>query len=78
MSLHRIQETQQEQPKRKPLVGKSDFKVAIEHKHELYYVDKSLLIEGERYLFACGQYIENNPVKAKMVKKANDWLYSSS
>ena len=25
---------------------------------------RSLLIENEAYLYACGQYIENNPVKA--------------
>jgi putative transposase len=39
---------------------------------------KSLLIEDERYLNACGLYIENNPVKAGMVKKAVDWPYSSA
>ena len=39
---------------------------------------KSLLIENEQYLYACGLYIENNPVKAKMVEKMEDWDYSSS
>lgn len=39
---------------------------------------KSLLIEDEGYLYACGLYIEHNPVKAKMVGKAEDWPYSSS
>ncbi|HLF17562.1 MAG TPA: transposase [Candidatus Omnitrophota bacterium] len=38
---------------------------------------KSLLIENEEYLLACGQYIEANPVKAEMVKKNEDWPYSS-
>ena len=39
---------------------------------------KSMLIENEAYLFACGQYIELNPVKAKMVQRGDCWEYSSS
>jgi len=39
---------------------------------------KSLLIEDEKYLAACGQYVESNPVEAKMVDKPEDWPYSSS
>ena len=39
---------------------------------------KSLLIEDEAYLYACGLYIERNPVKAGLVSKAEDWEYSSS
>ncbi|MCK5581372.1 MAG: transposase [Candidatus Omnitrophica bacterium] len=38
---------------------------------------KSLLIENEVYLYACGQYIENNPVRAKIVKTQEEWQYSS-
>ncbi len=38
----------------------------------------SQLIEDERYLYACGLYIENNPVKAGMVGRAEDWPHSSS
>jgi len=38
---------------------------------------KSLLIENEDYLYACGKYIEKNPIKAQLVEKAEDWLYSS-
>lgn len=38
----------------------------------------SQLIEDERYLYACGLYIENNPVKAGMVASPADWPYSSS
>ena len=38
----------------------------------------SLLIEDERYLRACGLYIENNPVGAGLVKTASQWEYSSS
>ena len=38
---------------------------------------RSLLIENEDYLGACGQYIENNPVKAGLVDQAKDWKYSS-
>ena len=39
---------------------------------------KSLLIENEGYLWACGQYIEQNPVKAKLVIKPWQWAYSSA
>ncbi len=39
---------------------------------------KSLVIEDERYLFACGRYIEGNPVEAGLVKHGTDWPYSSS
>ncbi|MCB9757918.1 MAG: transposase [Candidatus Omnitrophica bacterium] len=39
---------------------------------------KGLLIEDERYLYACGLYIEQNPVKARIVARAEDWRHSSS
>ncbi len=39
---------------------------------------KSKLIENESYLYACGRYIENNPVEACIVKEASDWLHSSN
>ena len=39
---------------------------------------KSLLIENDVYLFACGKYIENNPVKAGLVEAVKDWKYSSA
>ena len=39
---------------------------------------KSLVIENEDSLYACGAYIENNPVRAGRVKRPDDWLYSSS
>lgn len=39
---------------------------------------KSLLIEDERYLQACGAYVESNPVEAGMVGKCEDWPHSSS
>jgi len=38
---------------------------------------RSLLIEDECYLKACGQYVENNPVKAGLVNQAKEWKYSS-
>ena len=38
---------------------------------------KSLLIENEQYMFACGKYIEENPVKAGLVKSVGDWKFSS-
>ncbi len=39
---------------------------------------RSLLIENEEYLYACGMYIEYNPVKAGIVKESHNWEYSSS
>ena len=39
---------------------------------------KSLLIENEEYLYACGKYIEGNPVKAQLVRGDEDWQYSSA
>lgn len=38
---------------------------------------KSLLIEKDQYLSACGFYIERNPVRAKMVKLPGQYSYSS-
>ena len=38
---------------------------------------KSLLIEKDTYLLACGLYIERNPVRAKMVKLPEQYPYSS-
>lgn len=39
---------------------------------------KSQLIENEAYLYACGRYIEENPLKAGLVPRAEDWPYNSS
>lgn len=38
---------------------------------------KSLLIDKENYLLACGLYIEKNPVKAKIVINPKDYPHSS-
>jgi REP element-mobilizing transposase RayT len=38
----------------------------------------SQLIEDERYLYLCGEYIENNPVRAGLVKDAAEWPHSSA
>ncbi len=38
---------------------------------------KSSLIDSERYLLACYRYIERNPVRAGMVKQAEDYRWSS-
>ena len=38
---------------------------------------KSLLIDKDEYLLACGLYIERNPVRARIVKSAKDYLHSS-
>lgn len=39
---------------------------------------KSQPIQKDRYLFACGRYIEQNPVKAYMIGCAEDYVYSSA
>ena len=39
---------------------------------------KSQLIENESYLYACGRYIEENPVKANLVPRPEDWPHSSA
>ncbi len=39
---------------------------------------KSLVIENERYLQACGAYVEGNPVEAGIVAKCENWKYSSA
>lgn len=39
---------------------------------------QGLVIENERYLKACGLYIERNPVEAGLVTNAADWPHSSS
>jgi putative transposase len=36
------------------------------------------LIENEQYLYACGLYVEMNPVKAGMIATAEDWPHSSA
>ena len=38
---------------------------------------KSLLIENENYLYACGMYIEYNPVRAGICENPIDYPYSS-
>ncbi len=38
---------------------------------------KSLLIEKDEYLIACGRYVEFNPVRAKIVDNPKDYLWSS-
>ena len=39
---------------------------------------RSQLIEDESYLHACGRYIEENPVKAGLVPRPEDWPHSSA
>ena len=38
---------------------------------------RAFLIEKESYLFACGRYIERNPVRAELAKQAENYLWSS-
>ena len=37
----------------------------------------ALIIDSERYLFNCVRYIEQNPVRARMVASAGDYCWSS-
>ncbi len=38
---------------------------------------KATVIDSEKYLLTCMRYIELNPVRADMVKKPNEYLWSS-
>lgn len=38
---------------------------------------KSKIIEGERYILDCIDYIHNNPIRAKIVEKVEDYRWSS-
>lgn len=38
----------------------------------------SCIVDKEKYLWVVARYIEQNPVRAKMVKKAEDYPYSSA
>lgn len=38
---------------------------------------KSLIVGSDAYLLACGNYIEMNPVRAKLAAHPGDWPYSS-
>jgi len=38
----------------------------------------SCTVDKEEYLWVVARYIEKNPVRAKMVKKAEDWKWSSA
>ncbi len=38
----------------------------------------SCIIDGDKYLWSVSRYIEKNPVRAKMVKKAEEYIYSSA
>ena len=55
------------------------------HFHDKYKISgpiwreryRSLIVENEAYLYACGKYIENNPLRAGLVGNLKDWKYSS-
>ncbi len=38
---------------------------------------KSNVIDGDRYILECLNYIHNNPIRAGMVNKAEDYFWSS-
>jgi len=38
---------------------------------------KSLIVARDEYLIKCGRYIEENPVRAKIVKRSEDYPWSS-
>lgn len=39
---------------------------------------KSKAVQKNEHLLSCARYIENNPVRAKLVRKAEEYLYSSA
>jgi putative transposase len=39
---------------------------------------KSIIVQKETYLFRLGRYIEQNPIRAKIVAHAGDWKWSSA
>ncbi|HLF17561.1 MAG TPA: transposase [Candidatus Omnitrophota bacterium] len=39
---------------------------------------KSRVIEREKYFFECLEYVHENPVKAKIVQRADEYRYSSA
>ncbi|MCX6747707.1 MAG: transposase [Candidatus Nomurabacteria bacterium] len=39
---------------------------------------KSFLVEKDSYLFSVIKYVERNPVRAKLVKKVEDWKWGSA
>lgn len=60
---------------------------AYTHYYHKIYLSSGFLWQGrfklqpvqkERYLVACGRYIERNPVRANIVVEAQDYLYSSA
>lgn len=50
---------------------------SVGHGHLYQGRYKSFLIQNDLYLLAACKYVENNPVRAKLVKKAEDWRWSS-
>jgi len=38
---------------------------------------KSIFIDSDAYLYTCGEYIENNPVRAGLCKDKKEWPFSS-
>jgi len=60
---------------------------AYTHYHHKIYGTRGFLWQGrfklqpvqkERYLIACGRYIERNPVRANIAQEAHDYPYSSA
>lgn len=39
---------------------------------------KSFLIQNDQYLLTACKYVESNPIRAKLTKKAEDWRWSSA
>ena len=68
----------------------SSFSHFVQRRYAYYYCEKykrtgsafqrryrSIPIDREEYLLECGRYIERNPIKAKIVKRAEEYPYSS-
>ncbi len=63
----------------------------IQHRYAKYYGRRykwvghvwqgrytSRLIADDRYLYQCGNYVENNPVRAGLIDRAEDYVWSSA
>lgn len=50
---------------------------SIGHGHLYQGAYKSFIVEAEKYFVQLIRYIEQNPLRAKMVKRAQDWEWSS-
>jgi len=86
MPNHYHLEIELEQPERMSSIMAGVNRAYTYYYHEKYKTSgylwqgrfKSKPIQKNKYLLNCGRYIETNPVRAKMVERAEDYSYSSA